>query len=69
MPIVLDKMVILDHVPDYLPAAGVVTDSEQQTKREKLKVLVNEQKTKPEEMATMFTLPYIWILFHLFQCL
>ena len=59
MPIVLDKMVILDHVPDYLPAAGVVTDSEQQTKREKLKVLVNEQKTKPEEMATMFTLPYI----------
>lgn len=27
----------LDHVQDYLPAAGVLTDSEQQTKREKLK--------------------------------
>ena len=59
MPIVLDKMVILDHVPDYLPAAGVVTDSEQKTKREKLKVLVNEQKTKPKEMATTFTSPCI----------
>lgn len=69
MPIMLDKMVILDHVPVYLPAVGVLTDSEQQTKREKLKVLVNEQKTKPKEMETTFTLPCIWILFHLFQCL
>lgn len=55
----LDKMVILDHVPVYLPAVGVLTDSEQRTKREKLKVLVNEQKTKPKEMATTFTLPCI----------
>lgn len=55
----LDKMVILDHVPVYLPAVGVLTDSEQQTKRKNLKVLVNEQKTKPKEMATTFTLPCI----------
>lgn len=59
MPIMLDKMVILDHVSVYLPAVGVLTDSEQQTKREKLKVLVNEQKTKPKEIATTFTLPCI----------